>query len=165
MRQFKLLAGFHVDETNTEHKPGAIINSQHNLAELFKEKFVEVTGSESLPVAEEKPAKKAPAAEVESAPKAPEVKTEEDSTPDVEAPEVKTEEDSTPDVEAPKPVKSKLGADVTAQFPKAVAADLKVFLDKKGRYQVTDSDATDKALHKVGLDKDEVAEFITDYTK
>ena len=148
-KQYKLLAGFHTDETNKEHSAGAIVDSAVDLVALFPGKFA-IANSEEVTTAAKTPT----AAPVPAPSKEEHKQAEIPAAAPVPAPA------------APAPVQSKLGGDVTMQFPSAIAADLKVFINKKGQYTVADSAKVDRALHKAALTSvEEVNEWIADFTK
>jgi len=138
VKKFELLAGTQSNKKGN-FKKGDIVESHNDLDKTFANKF-----QRRLDLEDKSPAKTATAA-VAAAP---------DSSDDDKKP--------TNDG-APKLVKSKLGDDVTAEFPEAVEAELAVLKNKKGEYFVADSDQPDKALNKKTTDKDGVAPFIKQF--
>jgi hypothetical protein len=130
MKHFKLLSATHTQNGKTYNK-GDVVPSQYNLDKLFLGKFEVV----SEPTAAQGEPGQSPAAPADGA-----------AAPSANA-------------GATAPAKSALGEDVTAKFPKAVAAELKVFRKGKSHF-VTQPDAADIALNEEPLTDKQVDGFI-----
>ncbi len=137
--KFRVKDGIHVDlATNTTYKKGALVESDDDLCAAFVNKFERVY-DEQLAYAPAEVQAAAMQGAAELAPQAP------------AAAKAATQ--------PPPPAASKLGADVTADFPAAVEEDLLV-LKKGSKYFVAKPGEQDKQLNDEPLKKDEVSEFI-----
>ena len=137
--KFRVKDGTHFDiATNTTYKKGALVESDDDLCAMFVNKFDRIY-DEQLAHAPAAVQAAAMAGAAELAPAAP------------AAPVVATQPSP--------PAASKLGADVTADFPAAVEEDLLV-LKKGSKYFVAKPDEQDKQLNDEPLTKSEVGPFI-----
>lgn len=148
----------HEDGTRVAYEAGEVIHDHRDLDAMFPNKFAEIGVSKPQTKKKVSKIKSSPHLAAQQAVDLEKVDDEADDADDVV--ETSTEEADTEEVE------SAFGEEVTASFPAAAKADLKVFFDKKKKvHTVVDSDTPDKPLGKALKKPKNVEKWIKTYLK
>lgn len=159
--RFRLLNGKHTElrrrgkkkeerEVGRSYKVGDVVESDRPLNELYANKFERLPDEEPTEV-------RAARKKAEKAGKLP--------NPNPPKPELDPEHVYDQDDETSASISSELGENVTADFPKAVEANLLVLCDEDEKYHVADPDDPDEALNDKPLSKGQCDKFISKQLK